>query len=461
MVADKIKIPIEGKIFEFQRYLEDNPRGILDAKFGNGKTTFLKEFIAETKEVNYCITLRPINYSVATNADIFEYIKRDILLQLDKDNKLDIVDFKAIFEASKDIIDYKEIIKSLLSLFPVGKVASKILDTALEFKDKYKEFKDKYEELARTVDNFESIFINQRGGLYENDCYTKLIQDAIAVIPQRKILIIEDLDRLDPAHLFRVLNVFGAHIDLEEDSSRNKFGFDNIVIVMDYEATESIFKHYYGDKANYSGYISKFMTCYPFNYDIHQIAIDHFISVLTTTYRIPKEVLGIDLKSISQFRRSEEEETILDRIYKLSIRDIQSILKGIESQFKTDTVKVLRGYSIQTRTPMAYLLAIMVRMKYPLRIEVIDNNLHESTGIYASLLDSFLLNDTDISAQIPIKLNNQSFYVCQPQLSKKDDKLVTHCAFIESTGAFPMQKDLGRVFRKSLELTMSQVITNL
>ena len=69
--------------------------------------------------------------------------------------------------------------------------------------------------------------------------------------------IIEDLDRLDPVHLFRILNVLSAHIDYK--STTNKFGFTNIVAVLDYETAKHIFIHFYGEKANFDGYMSKFI----------------------------------------------------------------------------------------------------------------------------------------------------------------------------------------------------------
>jgi len=108
----------------------------------------------------------------------------------------------------------------------------------------------KYDEKKHTADKYLSKFANTAGCIHEEDGYTKLIKKAIEWISQdhslngkvkkakKPVLIIEDLDRLDPKHLFRILNVVSAHID---DSDRpdivgNKFGFSNIVLVMDYEA---------------------------------------------------------------------------------------------------------------------------------------------------------------------------------------------------------------------------------
>ena len=83
---------------------------------------------------------------------------------------------------------------------------------------------------------------------------------------------IEDLDRLDPKHLFRTLNVISAHMEdgNTPDKIGNKFGFNNIVLVMDYDVTKHIFHHFYGDGACYEGYMSKFLSREPFRYSIQQ-----------------------------------------------------------------------------------------------------------------------------------------------------------------------------------------------
>lgn len=60
---------------------------------------------------------------------------------------------------------------------------------------------------------------------------------------------IEDMDRLDPAHLFRIMNVFSAHMDygyrsmqpIDSSLVGNKFGVSNVVFVMH----EKILRHYF------------------------------------------------------------------------------------------------------------------------------------------------------------------------------------------------------------------------
>ncbi|MFT5602845.1 MAG: hypothetical protein ACI9N1_003106 [Flavobacteriales bacterium] len=87
---------------------------------------------------------------------------------------------------------------------------------------------------------------------------------------KKNVLIIDDMDRILPDHLFRILNVISAHsgsyyYDNEED--KNKFGFDKVIIVGDIQNFESSFKHNYGDQFDFFGYIDKFYSIEPFPYD--------------------------------------------------------------------------------------------------------------------------------------------------------------------------------------------------
>lgn len=71
---------------DFEKHLEENSRIVFSAKFGKGKTTFLKEIFIKNQEKYFkekkyeVIHLFPVNYAVATNEDIFRYIKYDIII---------------------------------------------------------------------------------------------------------------------------------------------------------------------------------------------------------------------------------------------------------------------------------------------------------------------------------------------------------------------------------------------
>ena len=91
---------------EFKAYLENSPRVIFSAKFGDGKTQFLKE-VAQNEEFKgyQFFTIYPVNYVVAENADIFEYVKRDILLQMAKADLLNSIDLNALITSRPECID--------------------------------------------------------------------------------------------------------------------------------------------------------------------------------------------------------------------------------------------------------------------------------------------------------------------------------------------------------------------
>lgn len=346
-------IPIENELTAFKKHLDINERTIFSAKFGDGKTYFLNEFKkkysdenkekVDKKEKYYFITLYPVNYSVADNQDIFEYIKRDILLQLANDEKLNPVDFDAIATSIFTWENLKEVIYFLISCLPEGKILNKILEKGEIFLNKYK-------EKQTTFSKYESLFKSQKGGLYEHDGYTRLIIETLKYIKSsdyKTVLIIEDLDRIDPAHLFRILNVLGAHIDehLYKDSeSTNKFGFDNIITVFDYNTTEHIFHHFYGQKANYDGYINKFTSYRPFFYSINEVAHEYLYQLV--------------LKKCCISRESIRRIGLNNKLNSLSVRDIKNILNGIDSYIDK---KVYESTPIKfnAKSPLTYTIAIL------------------------------------------------------------------------------------------------------
>ncbi len=305
---------LKSKIFDFKNHLKHADRMILSAKFGDGKSFFLQKIRedVETFKEYVFITLYPVNYVVAPNEDIFEYIKRDILVQLVKLGLLNKIDLNKLITSVFSFENFKEVISFLISFAPSGAFYNKILEKALDISQKYNDEKATYDKY------FESFKI-QKGGLYEEDAYTKIIIESLNLlkngyiddrnccIQKKPVLIIEDLDRLDPAHLFRILNVISAHID---DSSRpdkngNKFGFSNIVIVMDYDTTKTIFEHFYGKSASYEGYMSKFLSEEPFRYSLTEMALSRLKEKIISEVGIKKElfdefrIINMKLSSLS------------------------------------------------------------------------------------------------------------------------------------------------------------------
>ena len=131
------KYDVSPKIEEFTQYLNSSDRIILSAKFGDGKTYFLNELTKDKKlsKKYEFFTVYPVNYSVATNEDIFEYIKRDIILQMHERKEFNNLDLDAFFEAVKSFVDLSSVVSFLLSFIPGGKMYNNIFQRFLKNKD--------------------------------------------------------------------------------------------------------------------------------------------------------------------------------------------------------------------------------------------------------------------------------------------------------------------------------------
>ena len=381
-------INISGKLNVFAQYLETTDRIILSAKFGDGKTYLLNELRKdEAMQDKYeFFTIYPVNYSVAKNEDVFEYIKRDIIVQLHKKKLFENIDLNTLFGSVFTLNDLTSVVPFLLSLVPLGELCN-------EGYSKFLEIKKKYDEKKHIVDKYLSQFANTAGCIHEEDGYTKLIKKAIKWISQdhslngkvkkakKPVLIIEDLDRLDPKHLFRILNVVSAHIDDSKQPNNvgNKFGFNNIVLVMDYDVTKHIFHHFYGEQACYEGYMSKFLSREPFRYSIKSIMIRDFEAQLG-------EKLGIHelLPHLQNFREKLAGSSLRD-LYKLTQFDT-------DSYFKVSKYCYSKG-SMPTSLPLFHLIIYMMECGMP--VEKIEEDLR-------SLNDFIFQNSNGYSIQYKI-----------------------------------------------------------
>ena len=283
-------INISQNIKDFKQVFEKESRIIFSARFGDGKSYFLNEFIKsndEKKNDYYFITLHPVNYVVEENRDVIEYIKRDILFQLIKDNR--IYDFK---EGDDKIFDA---VCNVESLFKLADFAASIIPVK-GLKEGYKALKGlvstidekrKEQDVLHVVDDYLNGFYGKSGSISECDAFTYLIQKSLEQMMAKSVLIIEDLDRIDPAHLFRIMNVLSSQVDnpyYSEVSNGNKFGFDKIILVMDYEIARHLFHHFYGKEANYEGYMNKFLNTLPYKFSISEEAQKQVENKLIRTF---------------------------------------------------------------------------------------------------------------------------------------------------------------------------------
>lgn len=282
----KIDISVPTKEFKTHLEIEGNKRIFFSGKFGIGKTYFLNDFFGskENQKKYLCVKLSPINYPVAQNEDIFQYIKYDIIDYLNhqyniievlgqsyEDDKISLLQ-KNIFRAIQ--IKPKHFFKPLL----LG-LKQKHLVEAYE---SFIELTSEIEKNIKTLENFENIDEakefqekTKESYLYEYDEISIFITEVLELLkelgaseenPKQKVLMIDDLDRLDPEHIFRLFNIFSVHFDPRQEQE-NKFGFDKIIFCGDMQNIRTIFHHKYGQDTDFSGYIDKFYSLHPFQFD--------------------------------------------------------------------------------------------------------------------------------------------------------------------------------------------------
>lgn len=329
-----LMIPVDESIEKFKAHLMACPRTVLSARFGDGKTYFVDKFIhdEDVKKSFLCLKLYPVNYQVVGNNDIFELIKRDILVQMlfeeviEEDIHIDGNVIASFF------LQYgkQDLLTTLVEFMAPLATASNEMSTIfgvlgglriLQFMtSKYETFKKKQLK-GEVVKQF--IESQDEKTSYEPDAVTRIIREALMAYRERHkkrvVLFIEDMDRLDPAHLFRIMNVLSAHMDYEYKRNRpdikqeysNKFGLDNIVLVMDYKNTEKIFHHFYGQDTDYRGYIDKFCAGGYFNYSLaeeknnfiyQQVAMQVKLPLQSIKLLLPKQYF--DGKTIREIREA-------------------------------------------------------------------------------------------------------------------------------------------------------------
>lgn len=130
------KIDISGNLNNFAQYLEKTDRIILSAKFGDGKTYLLNKLRndAVMKDEYEFFTIYPVNYSVAKNEDVFEYIKRDFIVQFYEKKLLEKIDLNALFGSEFTFDDLTSVVSFLLSLVPLGELCNEGYSKFLEIK---------------------------------------------------------------------------------------------------------------------------------------------------------------------------------------------------------------------------------------------------------------------------------------------------------------------------------------
>ncbi len=364
--------------------IEGNSRIIFSGMYGTGKSTFLNHFFrSEVKRRFYRGTkqfevfhLYPVNYSLSNNEDVFKYIKVDILNQILKNypHLVNSTNFSFSTIASYMIAHkMSNLLPSFFTLFgQIGEtnflsdmgVNESVTKTAGVFQPLYNllmNFKDRYAEIEQSPNELKKIegFLNEvtqaEGSQYEMNFITGLIIDLVKRIKDEAIqreerreqspnykpdeietvLIIDDLDRLDPNHVFRLFNIFGAHMN-EREYLQNKFGFDKIIFVCDLINIRDLYKHSYGSSLSFNGYIDKFYSSRIFYFD-NITSLKLMVSSYVRELTISTDTIDIDEVIIKRVKSNLS--IILSSFLKNGSISLRSLIKLVDKP-----VRLSSGY---------------------------------------------------------------------------------------------------------------------
>jgi KAP family P-loop domain len=278
-----VEISIESAATRFEEHLkiEGNFRIIFSGKFGVGKSFFLNKFFDDRKDKYNKFLVSPVNYIVSSNEDIFELIKADIIKDLFLTGKIDLKELPedntlqkiSNFVENNPTVIGNFMLNTFTKLDPSLAAPKKAIDAIGEIYKRVKKHvvSKKPEDKTRSEELSEYLFeTNEKiGNIYEYNYITKLINTYLEELrnegERKNVLIIDDLDRIDPEHIFRILNVLSTHHN--QFREENKFSFDHIVIVCDIENIKRNFEHRYGKGVDFEGYIDKFYSTEIFYFD--------------------------------------------------------------------------------------------------------------------------------------------------------------------------------------------------
>lgn len=312
----------------FKAHLDvsENYRILFSGRFGVGKTTFLKHFFNESDflEQYNCFHLYPVNYSILENADIMSYLKYDILHELLINHGTQLLtEPKGENPNENAIVHYgikhfKEIISLMVLAIPkIGKQYFHLIEEWNKMQglyDSYLEAIPKSDEYT-AIEAFFETFHGTEGELYEENFITQIITNALESMKghednqKENVLILDDLDRIDPQHIFRLFNVFTAQFDQHNtgNGKDNKFGFSKVIFICNVDNIRSIFHHFYGSDTNFSGYIDKFYSKEIFRFD-------------------NRENLGVVMTNVVNQLRIYDNGTQID---KFPLENVKEILENI------------------------------------------------------------------------------------------------------------------------------------
>ena len=312
-----IEIPIEIHFPEFKDHLDikNNKRILFSGGFGTGKTYFLKKFFndQEYKKKYKVIHLHPTNYQVSNNENIIDLIKLDIITEIlptKEQNKK---------ERVGQVIN-NVFFKSLISMGKSSTLTSGLSSIMEEYTKNFNTITE--ESIKKKLDEMGK--------------------------KKEKILIVDDLDRMEPKHIFRIMNIFSSLVGEDEKNTfANRLGFDKVIFVSDDKNLTSIFHHFYGEDTNIVGYMNKFYSRKIFEYKGFTYIL--YVNIKTILHQrlidITGETVLKDFNHIIEMMFS----SLFFSTKKINLRALKSLLEE-DPPYKAELEKAKVRYGVYGET---------------------------------------------------------------------------------------------------------------
>ena len=327
-----MEIDIEKEKDRFASFLaeESNTNIIFSGIFGIGKTYFIHKFFDNHN--NYIpIYITPVQYSVSSNEDIFEYIKVGILFELIMKTGVNFEKTNFSFSACSQMYIMENLDRLAVGILKKAeklKYGTDISPFFSKLKDKLEKYKndlntDQYKEIL----SFLSAVKEKIGSIYEDNTITALIRGLLESLKgenKQTILVIDDLDRIDPEHIFRILNILSVHENFYEYKEENKFSFDKTIIICDIDNVRRIYSNKYGIDVDFNGYIDKFYSKDIFYFNNIDNILNHIPILLNSINSNKHDELGL---SINTHKTHKAAKCIIEKLVKKGSINIRTLLK--------------------------------------------------------------------------------------------------------------------------------------
>lgn len=419
--------------FDEHLSLQQNKRILFSAKFGSGKSFFLSNFFNENKSY-LALKLHPVDYTVSSNEDVFEVVKHDLLILIMEEfvQEIDLqktdVDW---LTAAKLWVDHK------MDLFPFLPALSKVTGVGESPADAVNGLRSVFKEIGRHqkdlgTDEEELLIhylIRERGrvgSVREIDGMTTIINELLeriraAYLDRELVLVLDDMDRLDPEHIFRLFNVFTAHY--ESRTERNKFGFDKVIFVCDIENIENIFYHKYGQHVDFEGYINKFYSREIFRFDFRAHLRESLVKFFMASITGDSSVEQLDTKYYNYIFGKKKSsfarilEFVIGELIGISAIKARSFTKLSDYGVSDEILITSTGQEIRTLAYPFFTLLDILRQFFPSLNDVLhylkilsgrfspdynarsNRTTHRMSNLYYELIAwciPFILNDDDL-----------------------------------------------------------------